>query len=121
MSDPATAWPLRNRIALGTFLAGQVPLAAVNARGVLLAAGEAVLLVPLLVTLAWGVDRRATIPAFAVGSVTLGALLAGAVVWFDPYWQVAGALLAGGGVLWYALHRYELVALGLVAEPEDHP
>lgn len=119
MSEPLPAWPLQSRGALGLFIAGQVPLAAASVSGIPLAITEATLLVPLLVTLSRGVDRRAALPAFAVGSVTLGALLVGAVVWFGPYWQVAGALLAGGAALWYGLHRYELVALGLVSPLED--
>jgi hypothetical protein len=56
----------------------------------------------------------------AVGGVTLlpSAAVLAAVWRVEPLWAGAVALLGGFGLLAYAVHRYELVLLGLLGEAE---
>lgn len=57
----------------------------------------------------------------ATRDIALGSLAAVAVVWglgeaFDPLWQVVLALGALSAGCFYAVHRYQLVRMGLVGE-----
>jgi hypothetical protein len=56
----------------------------------------------------------------AIGVVTLlpSAAVLSAVWRAEPLWAGAVALLGGFGLLTYAVHRYELVRLGLLVEAE---
>jgi hypothetical protein len=100
----------RRDAAVGAFAVGQVFAGAAGLSGATLVAAEAVLIGLLLAGSRH--DARA-LPAFAVGfGVLLGVLGAGRSG--ASLAVTAGALVIVGAVLVYGVHRYELVALGLV-------
>lgn len=55
----------------------------------------------------------------ALTFVALGAFLVVVAELLEPLWAIAGVLVGTVALCAYALHRYELVTLGLVAEAAD--
>lgn len=93
------------------FVVGQIGLVVGPGAGTTALALQAVLVGLLLVDVGERHDRQ-------VLAVTAGAAagLLGLIVVVDGLLVAAGALLAAVGAAGYLLHRYELVALGLVGD-----
>jgi len=101
----------RDTAALGVVAGTSVVAGAFDPGGVALVAFGAVVVAVLAVGTLRGTDELA---AFAV---SLGLLVATVGLARSAGWSTAGtaaALVAVGALLGYGLHRYELVALGLV-------
>lgn len=104
---------------------GQFLLLALPADGPGLVLGETALIATLVASLALGTPRRVW-PSVAAAGLVAGAglaatgVLAAAATDGTALWAVALALAAVGSLASYGLHRYELLAVGLVG-PDAEP